>query len=107
MSTNEDLECCTCGRLQDLDNQKPLCQFCVIQIELLEKISTQQKMDFLMAKDLEKELNVENIKNYNLRKRSSPLQKTKKRSISTRSVFAKKIKKLSKGQLTLNQMLDC
>jgi len=96
VSANEDLECCSCGRLQDFDSQKPPCQFCTIQIESFEKISTQQKMDFLIAKDLEKKLNMENVKDYNLRKRST----------STTPVSAKKIRKLSKGQLTLKQVLD-
>jgi len=62
---------------------------------VLNKFWTQQQNDFLMAKDLEKTLNVNNFDDYNLRKRSG----------STVSLAHKKKKKLSKGQLTLKQVL--
>lgn len=62
---------------------------------MLEKLTT-QKNDFLMAKDLEKKLSMENYENYNLRKRSSPTQ-----SVSAH----KKIRKLTKGQQTLKLVL--
>lgn len=56
---------------------------------------TQQKNDLLMAKDLEKKFRMENFNEYNLRKRSN----------STEPVVRKKMRKLSKGQLTLKQVL--
>jgi hypothetical protein len=49
-----------------------------------------------MAKELEKKLNSENFDEYNLRKRPS----------STLSSGCKKIRKLSKGQRTLQQLLQ-
>jgi hypothetical protein len=50
-----------------------------------------------MAKDLEKKLHMNNFEDYNLRKRS--------RSNSTIGLGNKKRRKLSKGQLTLKQVL--
>jgi len=62
---------------------------------LLDKLWTQQQNDFLVAKDLEKKLRMNNFDDYNLRKRPS----------STVSLTHKKKRKLSKGQLTLKQVL--
>jgi len=66
-------------------------------MDTLNKILTQQKNDFSMAKDLERKFKMENFQNYDLRKRPSPTL--------TRSISTKKISKLSKGQLTLKQVL--
>jgi len=56
---------------------------------------TQQQNDFLVAKDLEKKLLMNNFDDYNLRKRPS----------STVSLAHKKKIKLSKGQMTLKKVL--
>lgn len=86
---------CTCGRLQDNFTTNSPCRFCVVQIAVLNKLLTQQQNDFLVAKDLEKKLHMNNFEDYNLRKRPS----------STVSLAHKKKRKLSKGQLTLKQVL--
>ncbi|XP_025408133.1 E3 ubiquitin-protein ligase rnf168-like [Sipha flava] len=92
----ENSDTCTCGRLQDNFNSSiPPCKFCTAQIIFLDNL-TNQKNDFLMAKELEKKLNSENFDEYNLRKRPS----------STLSSGCKKIRKLSKGQRTLQQLLQ-
>lgn len=90
---HDNIDTCTCGRLENNSNSKVLlCQFCNTQIELLNKLKIQQN-DFIVAKKLEKELNKIDV-DYNLRKRSN----------STRFISSKKkIRKLSKGQLTLLQ----
>ncbi|XP_025193294.1 E3 ubiquitin-protein ligase rnf168-like [Melanaphis sacchari] len=93
---DDNLDICTCGRLQDnLTTDISPCAFCIAQIALLNKLWTQQQNDFLMAKDLEKKLLMSNFEDYNLRKRSN----------SALSLGHKKKRKLSKGQLTLKQAL--
>lgn len=94
---DENLDTCTCGRLQnDFNSSIPPCKFCTAQITLLEDLLTKQKNDFLMAKELEKKLNPGNFDDYNLRKRPC----------STLSSGHKKIKKISKGQRTLQELLQ-
>lgn len=90
------MDTCTCGRLQDFNSINPPCQFCVAQMDMLERITTEQKNDFLVAKELEKQFKMENYDDYNLRKRSS----------STQPISRKKIRKLSKGQQTLKQVFS-
>ncbi|KAL4119297.1 hypothetical protein QTP88_012124 [Uroleucon formosanum] len=92
---DENEATCTCGRLQDILTTNSPCKFCVVQIAVLNKLWTQQQNDFLVAKDLEKKLHMNNFEDYNLRKRPS----------STVSLAHKKKRKLSKGQLTLKQVL--
>ncbi|KAE9542977.1 hypothetical protein AGLY_002888 [Aphis glycines] len=92
---NENLDTCTCGRLEDKLTTNSPCAFCIAQIELLNKLWSQQQNDFLIAKDLEKKLGMSNFEDYNLRKRSN----------SSVSLGHKKKRKLSKGQLTLKQVL--
>ncbi|XP_026815842.1 E3 ubiquitin-protein ligase rnf168-like [Rhopalosiphum maidis] len=92
---DENLDTCICGRLQDNLTTNNPCAFCTAQIALLNKLWTQQQNDFLMAKDLEKKLHMNNFEDYNLRKRSN----------STVGLGHKKKRKLSKGQLTLKQVL--
>jgi len=65
-------------------------------MKMLDQLLTQQKNDFLMAKELEKKFNMENVGDYNLRKRTTS---------STESPRRKKIRKLPKGQQTLKQLL--
>lgn len=89
------MDTCTCGRLQGNFTTNSPCTFCNAQIELLNKLFTQQQNDFLMAQALEKKLHKANFEDYNLRKRPS----------STVSHGHKKKRKLSKGQLTLKQVL--
>lgn len=91
---DENEDTCTCGRLQDNFTTNSPCTFCLAQIAVLNKLWTQQQNDFLVAKDLEKKLLMNNFDDYNLRKRPS----------STVSLGHKK-RKLSKGQLTLKQVL--
>ncbi|XP_008188592.2 E3 ubiquitin-protein ligase rnf168 isoform X2 [Acyrthosiphon pisum] len=86
---------CTCGRLLDNFTTDSPCAFCVAQIAVLNELWTQQQNDFLVAKDLEKKLRMDNFEDYNLRKRPS----------LTVSLPQKKKRKLSKGQLTLKQVL--
>lgn len=81
---------------ENFNNENPPCQFCSEQIKLLDTFSTQIKNDYLIAKELQNKLNKDNFENYNLRKRSASPSEP-----STR----KKIKKLSKGQQTLKQIL--
>lgn len=89
------MDTCTCGRLQDNLTTNGPCTFCIDQIAALNDLWTQQQNDFLVAKDLEKKLRLNNFEDYNLRKRPS----------STINLAHKKKKKLSKGQLTLKQVL--
>lgn len=94
--SEENVDTCTCGRLQNNFNSSiPPCKFCTAQIIFLDNL-TKQKNDFLIAKELEKKLNSRNVEDYNLRKRPC----------STLSSGCKKIKKLSKGQRTLQQLLQ-
>lgn len=86
---------CTCGRLEDNFTTDSPCTFCIAQISALNKLWTQQQNDFLVAKDLEKKLLMNNFEDYNLRKRPS----------SAVSLAHKKKIKLSKGQMTLKQVL--
>ncbi|XP_050058414.1 E3 ubiquitin-protein ligase RNF168-like isoform X2 [Aphis gossypii] len=92
---NENLDTCTCGRLEDKLTRNSPCAFCIAQIELLNKLWSQQQNDFMIAKNLEKKLRMSNFEDYNLRKRSN----------SSVSLGHKKKRKLSKGQLTLKQVL--
>lgn len=92
---DENVDTCTCGRLQDNLTTNSPCTFCIAQIAALNDLWTQQQNDFLVAKDLEKKLRLNNFEDYNLRKRPS----------STINLAHKKKKKLSKGQLTLKQVL--
>lgn len=93
----ENVETCTCGRLQDDFNSSiPPCNFCTAQITLLDSLLTNQRNDFIMAKELDKKLNSGNFEDYNLRKRTC----------STPSSGRKKIRKLSKGQLTIQELLQ-
>lgn len=88
------LDACTCGRLLDCNINRPPCQFCIDQMTILDQLITQQKSDYLMAKNLEDSFRKENFDEYNLRKRPNPRQSSER----------KKIMKLSKGQLTLKQV---
>ncbi|CAI6349441.1 unnamed protein product [Macrosiphum euphorbiae] len=92
---DENEATCTCGRLQDNFTTNSPCTFCVAQIAVLNKLWTQQQNDFLVAKNLESKLRMDNFDDYNLRKRPG----------STVSLAQKKKRKLSKGQLTLKQVL--
>jgi len=64
-------------------------------MKMLDNILIQQQNDFLLAKTLEEPNKTNNFVDYNLRKKKT----------SSTSVLVKKIQKLSKGQLTLKQML--
>lgn len=95
--SEDDSMTCTCGRLQDnLNNDISACRFCIVQMSLLNELFNQQRKDFLMAKELEKQLNMGNVNEYNLRKRSSSTYDKKQN---------KKSRKLLKGQQTLKQVL--
>lgn len=76
----DSLDVCTCGRLKDnIVSKIPPCQFCKDQIALLDKLFTQQKNDYLMAKKLQEFFDKEHFEDYNLRKRSaSPSKKVTK-----------------------------
>lgn len=88
------MDACTCGRLLDINTNKSPCKFCTDQMTILDKLITQHKSDYLMAKNLEDSFRKENFEEYNLRKRPN----------STQSNQCKKVMKLSKGQLTLKQV---
>ncbi|KAL5244436.1 hypothetical protein ACI65C_011846 [Semiaphis heraclei] len=92
---DENVGTCTCGRLEDNFTTDSPCTFCIAQISALNQLWTQQQNDFLVAKDLEKKLLMNNFDDYNLRKRPS----------SAVSLAHKKRIKLSKGQMTLKQVL--
>lgn len=83
---------CVCGRLLNNNTNNSPCKFCTAQISLFEELA-QKKSDFLMAKRLEKQLRMDNLEDYNLRKRSN----------TTQSRTKKKIRKLDKGQQTLKK----
>jgi len=84
---DENEATCTCGRLQDNFTTNSPCTFCVAQIAVLNKLWTQQQNDFLVAKNLESKLRMDNFDDYNLRKRPG----------STVSLAKKKKRKLFKG----------
>lgn len=86
---------CTCGRLLEFNCDKPPCQFCTKQIILFDKL-LQQKNDYCMAQELKSKMNLENIEDFNMRKRSSPTQHGGR----------KKLIKLDKGQQTLIQVFQ-
>lgn len=80
-------ENCICVHLDSNANSEfSRCKYCISLLEI------QQKKDFMMAKELENQFKMEDATEYNLRKRSNSIQYSQK----------KKIKKLSKGQQTLN-----
>lgn len=89
------LDDCTCGRLLENNGDKPICQFCKDQVMLYDKL-LQQKNDYFLAQDMENKINLENVVDFNPRKRSSPIQP----SGHNKSI------KLEKGQQTLRQVLQ-
>lgn len=93
---DDNLDVCTCGRLKDnINSEIPPCQFCKDQIALLDELFTQQKNDYLMAKELQESFRKEHFEDYNLRKRSaSPSKKVtkfrKRQQTLTEALFNKK-----------------
>lgn len=77
---------CTCRQLRQDNLSKDIspCQFCIFQT------FNQQRNDFLMAKELEKQLNKDNVMDYNLRKRSSSTHNMKNNTKSKKQVLMEK-----------------